>query len=100
MMNLGDTIKKIRQQKGFKQFDFAEKCGLSQSYLSSIEKGRKEPTLSLLKQISSTLSIPLPILVFLSIDSDDVAESKKEAFEMIEPSIKGLIYNVFITDPT
>lgn len=96
-MNIGTAIKNLRQQKGLKQIDFAVKCGLSQSYLSSIEKGRKEPTLSILKQIANALSIPMPVLVFLSLNRDDVAESKQDAYDMLEPSIKGLISDVFIS---
>lgn len=99
-MNIGNAIKGLRKQKGFKQNVFAEMCGLSQSYLSLIEKGKKEPTLNLLKRISSTLSMPLPILIFLSIDMDDVADSKKDAFKLLEPTIKGLINDVFITETT
>jgi transcriptional regulator with XRE-family HTH domain len=96
-MNIGNAIKELRQQKGLKQTDFAVQCGLSQSYLSSIEKGRKEPTLSILKQIANALSIPMPVLVFFSLDKEDIAESKQEAFSMLEPSIKGLISDVFVS---
>jgi transcriptional regulator with XRE-family HTH domain len=96
-MNIGNAIKDLRKQKGLKQTDFADQCGLSQSYLSSIEKGRKEPTLSILKQIANALSIPMPVLVFFSLDHEDIAESKQEAFKMLEPSIKGLISDVFIS---
>ena len=96
-MNIGNAIKDLRKQKGLKQIDFADKCGLSQSYLSSIEKGRKEPTLSILKQIANALSIPMPVLVFFSLDQEDIAESKRDAFKMLEPSIKGLITDVFIS---
>ena len=98
-MHIGTAIKELRQQKGFKQNKFAAACGLSQSYLSLIEKGDKEPTLSVLKQIASALSIPMPVLVFFSLDKDDVAEKKREAFSMLEPSIKGLISDVFISEP-
>lgn len=96
-MNIGTAIKDLRKQKGLKQTDFANQCGLSQSYLSSIEKGRKEPTLSILKQIANALSIPMPVLVFFSLDKEDIPESKQEAYSMLEPSIKGLISDVFIS---
>ncbi|WP_306351075.1 helix-turn-helix domain-containing protein [Flavobacterium sp. '19STA2R22 D10 B1'] len=96
-MDIGNAIKDLRQQKGFKQTDFAVKCGLSQSYLSSIEKGNKEPTLGILKQIANALSIPMPVLVFFSLDKNDISESKRDAFEMLVPSIKGLISDVFIS---
>jgi transcriptional regulator with XRE-family HTH domain len=97
-MNIGNAIKELRIKRGFNQIDFADKCGLSQSYLSLIEKGKKEPTLSLLKKISSTLSMPMPILVFFSLDKNDVVDSKKAAFQLLEPSIKGLINDVFVTE--
>ncbi len=96
-MDIGSAIKNLRKQKGFKQTEFADKCGLSQSYLSSIEKGRKEPTLSILKQIANTLSIPTPVLVFFAIGQEDIAPSKKDAFKLLEPSIKALINEVFIS---
>jgi transcriptional regulator with XRE-family HTH domain len=98
-MDIGNAIRDLRQDKGLNQMDFALKCGLSQSYLSLIEKGKKEPTLSLLKKISSTLSIPMPVLVFLSLDKDDVSESKRDAYKMFEPTIKSLISDVFISKP-
>ncbi len=96
-MNIGIAIKNLRQQKGLKQIDFATKCGLSQSYLSSIEKGRKEPTLSILKQISGALSIPMPVLVLFSLDKNDIPEAKQYAYELLEPSIKGLLNDIFIS---
>lgn len=96
-MNIGNAIKDLRKQKGLKQTDFAVKCGLSQSYLSSIEKGKKEPTLGILKQIANALAIPMPVLVFFSLDIEDIAESKRDAFKMLEPSIKGLITDVFMS---
>jgi hypothetical protein len=39
----------------------------------------------------------MPVLVFFSLDLEDVDESKKEAFKMLEPSIKSLMSDVFVT---
>jgi transcriptional regulator with XRE-family HTH domain len=97
-MNIGKTIKDLRLKKGFNQGEFAEICGLSQPYLSLIEKGKKEPTLGLLKEIAQKLSIPTPILVFLSLDNNDVEESKKEAFSFLENTMKDVIAKVFLAD--
>ncbi|GIQ57968.1 hypothetical protein Flavo103_11040 [Flavobacterium collinsii] len=94
-MDIGNAIKDLRKQRGIKQTDFAVKCGLSQSYLSAIEKGKKEPTLGILKQIANALSIPMPILFFFSLDKEDIAESKRDAFKMLEPLIKSLITDAF-----
>lgn len=97
-MNLGNAIKDFRLKKGYKQVELATMCNLSQSYLSSIEKGRKEPTISVLKDIASVLSIPVPVLIFFSLDQDDIEESKKETFKLVEPTIKDLISNTLLKD--
>lgn len=96
-MNLGLAIKSIRKQKGFKQNQFAELCDITQAYLSQIENNRKEPNLSILKEISKNLKTPLPILFFLSMDNEDVSPGKKEAYQMIAPSVKSLVNQFFTT---
>jgi transcriptional regulator with XRE-family HTH domain len=94
-MDIGNTIKKIRIEKGFKQNEFAEKCGLTQAYLSKIENNQKEPTLNVLKTIANALETPLPILFFHSLDMEDIDPKKRDAFQIIFPSIKGMIESFF-----
>lgn len=96
-MNLGNTIKQARKNKGLKQNFFAEKCGITSSYLSQIENNVKDPNLSILKVISLNLGLPLPILFFLSLDDEDIQPQKKEAFQMISPAVKSLINEFFVT---
>ena len=95
-MNLGSTIKEIRLKKGFKQNSFAKMCDITQAYLSKIESNNKEPNVSVLKTIASQLEIPLPVLFFLAIDSDDVDPRKKEAFQLIDGMVKSIINNLFV----
>ncbi|MCB0536871.1 MAG: helix-turn-helix transcriptional regulator [Bacteroidetes bacterium] len=95
-MDLGQTIKSIRKQKGLKQNQFAELCEITQAYLSQIENNLKEPNLSTLKVISDKLETPLPILFFLSLDNKDVKPEKAEAFKMIAPSVKSLVNQFFV----
>ena len=94
-MNLGNTIKNIRKHKGYTQGEFALECGITQTYLSQIENNQKEPNLSVLKTIADKLSIPLPILFFLSITEDDVQLEKREMFNLIDPAIKKIINEIF-----
>jgi transcriptional regulator with XRE-family HTH domain len=95
-MNLGQTISELREKRGMKQKDLAERTGLTQSYLSQIEANKKEPNLSTLKLIGEILGVPLPIIFFLAIDEQDLPERKKEAFDMLQPLIKNLINDFFI----
>jgi XRE family transcriptional regulator, regulator of sulfur utilization len=90
-MDLGNTIKNVRKQRGIKQNALAEQCDISQTYLSQIESNSKEPNLSTLKKIAEKLRISLPILFFLSLDDNDIPESKKQAYLIISPTIKTLI---------
>jgi XRE family transcriptional regulator, regulator of sulfur utilization len=94
-MDLGKEIQKLRKEKSMTQGDFADKCEITQTYLSQIENNQKEPTLSVLKKISEVLQIPLPILFYLSLNVDDVSPDKREAFILLEPSIKSLIRGFF-----
>ncbi|CUN82660.1 hypothetical protein HMPREF1002_02681 [Porphyromonas sp. 31_2] len=72
-------------------------CGITQTYLSQIENNVKEPTISLLKRIAEKLHLPLPILYFLSLEKDDIEERKRDAYELLMPSIKSLV-NQFFSD--
>lgn len=95
IMDLGTAIRNIRKQRGQTQNEFANSCGITQTYLSQIENNSKEPNLSTLKEISKSLDIPLPILFFLSLSNEDVKPEKREAFELINPSVKSLVNEFF-----
>ncbi|MEI6851540.1 MAG: helix-turn-helix transcriptional regulator [Bacteroidota bacterium] len=92
-MKLGSTIKELRKQKKIPQEIIAEKCGITQAYLSLIENDKKEPNLSTLKDISKALDTPLPLIFYLSLSEDDISDSKKTYFTQINPSVKDLISN-------
>lgn len=94
-MDIGSTIKRLRIKKGLKQNEFAEKCDMTQAYLSKIESNQKEPALSVLKTIASALQIPLPVLFFHSLTEDDIDPKKRESFKIILPSIQGMIESFF-----
>jgi transcriptional regulator with XRE-family HTH domain len=94
-MDLGNAIKNIRQQKGIKQNSLAEKSGISQTYLSQIENNAKEPNISTLKNICEHLKVPLPVLFFLAIDSNDISPEKRNAFKHLAPSINSMITEFF-----
>src|SRR5580658_4758855 len=94
-MNLGNTIKNIRKHKGFSQGEFAIICGITQTYLSQIENNLKDPNLSVLKTIAEKLSVPLPILFFLSLNEADVQPEKRELFKDIDPLVKRVIDELF-----
>ena len=50
----------------------AERTLLSQSYLSMIESNKREPTLSTIGKIAKALEVPVPIVMFLAAEKDDL----------------------------
>lgn len=98
-MNLGEAIKKQRKLIGLNQSDLATLCGITPSYLSMIEKNKKEPNLATLKRMSEHLRVPLPVLFFRALDESDVPESKKDAYGVINKSLNNMVDSLFETTP-
>jgi len=94
-MDLGQTIKDLRQEKMLTQEQLATQCGITQTYLSQIERNQKEPTLSALKDIAASLEVPVPILFFLSIDEKDIPPEKRDAFNSVGATFKSVIHEFF-----
>jgi transcriptional regulator with XRE-family HTH domain len=94
-MNIGKTIKEIRESKKIKQKELSESCSLTVSYLSQIENNKKDPSISVLRKISNSLEIPLPIIFFMSLDETDIPDRKIEFYKMIHPSLNGLLKEFF-----
>ncbi len=62
-MDPGHRIKLLRTAMGVQQDELANKLGISRSYLSQIEKGKKEPSLKILKRIAEYFEMPPALLV-------------------------------------
>jgi transcriptional regulator with XRE-family HTH domain len=58
-MKLGRAIKLMRTAAGMKQKDVAAKIGVTSNYVSLVENGRREPSVSFLKQVAAILSVPV-----------------------------------------
>jgi len=54
---LGENIKKLRLAKGLTQGDLCRKLEVDRAYMSNIESGKKNPTLSTLEKIANALGI-------------------------------------------
>ena len=97
-MDIGSIIKKLRKARKVTQTQLAKSSGITQTYLSQIENNQKEPTIPTLKAIAKSLSTPLPILLFMAVESDDIPENKRGAFEAVSPSVKSLLNTLFSDD--
>jgi transcriptional regulator with XRE-family HTH domain len=58
-MNIGETIRNFRLQKGMSQGDIEKRTGLLRCYLSRVENGHTIPSLDTLAKISHAMDVPL-----------------------------------------
>ena len=79
-MNIGKMIKLFRTAADYSQKEFAKRIGVSPSYLSLIERGLREPRISLLKDVARVLEIPISAL-FLEADDSSQNLAKRHSAE-------------------
>lgn len=63
LKRFGETVKRLRAQKGWSQEDLAAKCGLHRTYIGSIERGGRNVSLLNIEKIAKTLNITPSVLL-------------------------------------
>ena len=58
-MNIGETIRNFRLEKGMSQGDIEKRTGLLRCYLSRVENGHTIPSLDTLAKIATAMDVPL-----------------------------------------
>jgi len=58
-MNIGETVRNYRLQKGMSQGDIEKRTGLLRCYLSRVENGHTIPSLETLAKIANAMEVPL-----------------------------------------
>ena len=53
----GDRIRELRQAAGLRQEDLADRCGLFRTYMSRIETGKANPTLTMIHALADSLGV-------------------------------------------
>ncbi len=60
---LGENIKNIRIAKGMTQGDLCRVLDVDRAYMSNIESGKKNPTLSTIERIADALGVSVDVLL-------------------------------------
>ena len=75
----GEALRLVRSFHQVNQSELAEALGISRSYLSEIESGKKVPSLDLLQRYAAHFSIPLSSLILFSENASAGPGSKTKA---------------------
>jgi transcriptional regulator with XRE-family HTH domain len=66
---VGTTLRGVRQQRGERLSDVAERAGVSTQYLSEIERGLKDPSSEMLAAVAGALDLTVRELGLLTVQS-------------------------------
>ncbi len=62
---LGRNVKRLRRQLGWSQEELAEHSKLHRTYISGIERGIRNPTITIVDRVAHALDCPIGQLVDL-----------------------------------
>ena len=80
---IGSRIQEIRNKKGITQDQLSEKVGISSKYLSSIERGKENPTLNTILKMARSLDV-MPDEFFTHLEIEDPGKRKSMIIEMLD----------------
>ena len=63
MREIGKTIRVVRLAKGIKVKELATAAGLSPAFISLVEAGDREPSLTAIRSIADALGVPSDLLI-------------------------------------
>ena len=66
---VGGTLRAVRQERGERLSDVAERAGVSTQYLSEIERGLKDPSSEMLAAVAGALGLTVRELGLLTVTS-------------------------------
>ena len=60
---LGRNLRRLRDEKGLSQEAFAHEAGIHRTYISDIERGARNPTITVVEKIALALDVTAAALV-------------------------------------
>lgn len=93
-MNIGSAIKTIRNHFGLSQEELSERTSISQTSISQIENGVKNPSARSIKKICAVLQVPEAVVYIMGVEDSDVPAARKKIFDQLFPEIKDLAIQI------
>jgi transcriptional regulator with XRE-family HTH domain len=54
---LGKNVRRLRVAHGWSQEDYADRAGIHRTYVSDIERGRRNPSVTLIEKLAKPLGV-------------------------------------------
>ena len=89
-MKIGDKIRRLRLQRGLTQSELADRCELSKSFISLLERDLTSPSLDTLSDLLEILGCDLP--TFFAKADEKIVFGEEDIFVKEDPEgLKGMI---------
>lgn len=77
---MGEALRLLRIFNGYKSAELAKKLELSQSYVSELENGKKEPTMEVLDKYAKVFEMKKSTLMLFaeSLEGEEIKNDKKQ----------------------
>jgi transcriptional regulator with XRE-family HTH domain len=85
-MDIGRAIYALRKEKGLKLEEVALDAGTDAGYLSRIETGSRNPSLSMLEKIAAAMGVRVSLIVTTA-EGDVIADSDKQIINPNESNL-------------
>ncbi|MEM1154563.1 MAG: helix-turn-helix transcriptional regulator [Pseudomonadota bacterium] len=59
----GQRVRALRRERGWSQEEFADRSGLHRTYVSSVERGVRNPTLTVIERLAAALQLSMAELM-------------------------------------
>ena len=60
---LGSKVQRLRRELGISQEELADRAGLHRTYVSGVERGVRNPTLTVIEKLAQALGVTIAALV-------------------------------------
>ncbi|CAI3953476.1 unnamed protein product [Commensalibacter communis] len=65
----------------------SNKSGLSKSYISKLENGKRKPSMEAIEKISETLGIPVVVLLMLAAEKGEISTLSPDLVSELQKSV-------------
>ena len=91
---VGSRIKEIRTKKRITQEQLSEKMEINPKYLSSIERGKENPTLNTLIKLSESLEVNLGE-IFSFVEAEDPNRRRSQIISLLDEADREQLKLIF-----
>lgn len=60
---LGSNLKRLRNEQGWSQEEFADRAGIHRTYVSDIERAARNPTITIVEKLAKPLKVSASALL-------------------------------------